>query len=100
MFFSLKNNKGSRVEAYLEGKFTQKYQDQRYAIYLLSEQQGRGTDLKTCQDIEFSGGNYLVISDVFSKRSQEQIIGRVGRLKNKGSYRNIIYIQGSKETVD
>lgn len=43
----------------------------QYAIYMLSETLGRGTDILTNEDIESNGGNFLLISDVFSKRSED-----------------------------
>lgn len=45
--------------------------NKNYGVYLLCESQGRGTDLQTNIDIEFRGGNYLILADVFGLRSQE-----------------------------
>jgi hypothetical protein len=37
----------------------------------MNESQGRGTDIQTNDEIESNGGSYLIIADVFSKRSEE-----------------------------
>ncbi|KEJ82814.1 Protein translocase subunit secA [Oxytricha trifallax] len=81
----VKNLRGGKVEASLEGTLCLKNQCGRYGVFVLSEQQGRGTDLKSSQEIEANGGLYLIVADVFTKRSHEQILGRVARLENKGS---------------
>ncbi|KEJ83129.1 preprotein translocase subunit SecA [Oxytricha trifallax] len=99
-FYSMKGVKGSKVDAYLEGKFKIQNSNKRYSVLLLTEIQGRGTDLPATKEIEDNGGLYLIISDVFSKRQTEQIIGRVGRLENKGQYRHMILISGSQDTVE
>ena len=65
-------------------------------MYLLNEQLGRGTDFPITKDIDSNGGNYLILADIFSKRQEEQLIGRVGRLNNNGAYRYIVYRHGEK----
>jgi hypothetical protein len=50
----------------------------------MSEQLGRGTDFPSSNDIESKGGIYLLIGNIFSSITTEQIKGRVGRLNNKG----------------
>ncbi|KEJ82485.1 Protein translocase subunit SecA [Oxytricha trifallax] len=99
-FFSMKNVKGTKLEAQFDQIFASKNGEGQYGVFLLNEQQGRGTDLKTNHEIEFNGGLFLIVSDVFSTRSTQQIIGRVGRLHRKGTYRQIIYKQGFKETIE
>ncbi|KEJ82417.1 hypothetical protein OXYTRIMIC_509 [Oxytricha trifallax] len=99
-FFSMKSVKGSKTDAYLEGKFNMKNTNKRFGVYLLSEVQGRGTDLQSSREIEQSGGIYLIIADIFARRSTSQIIGRVGRLENKGQWRQLIWQGGSLDTIE
>jgi len=61
-----------------------------YGVYLLPEFLGRGTDFRSTQAIESNGGNYLIVGDVFSSRSLEQIIGRVGRLGKRGRWHHFL----------
>ncbi|KEJ82507.1 Protein translocase subunit SecA [Oxytricha trifallax] len=83
-FFSMKGIKGSKADAYLEEKFNIQNTNKRYGVFLLSEIQGRGTDFHSSREIEDNGGIYLIVADIFSKKSTQQIVGRVGRLENKG----------------
>ncbi|KEJ82780.1 Protein translocase subunit secA [Oxytricha trifallax] len=99
-FYSMKGVKGSKADAYLEGKFNVRNSKKRFGVLLLTDMQGRGTDLQTSKEIEDSGGLYLIICDVFSKRSTQQIIGRVARLENKGQWRHVLLISGSQDTVE
>lgn len=41
----------------------------------------------------------IIIADVLSKRSEEQSIGRVGRLNKKGKWQRLLYEQGIKDSV-
>jgi hypothetical protein len=41
-------------------------QNKNYGVYLLSEAQGRGTDIKSNTEIELNGGNYLILADIFA----------------------------------
>ena len=52
----------------------------------MNEAQGRGTDMQTNDEINSNEGSFIIIGDVFTKRSEEKIIGRVGRLKTKGKW--------------
>ncbi|KEJ83066.1 Helicase conserved C-terminal domain containing protein [Oxytricha trifallax] len=99
-FFPMKNVKGTKVEAQFDHQFFSKNNDDQFGVFLLNEQQGRGTDLKTTHEIQFNGGLFLIVADIFSLRSTEQILGRIGRLHRKGTYKQVIYKQGSKETAD
>lgn len=64
---------------------------QMYGVYLLNEAHGRGTDIQTNDEINSTGGSYLIIADIFSKRSEEQIIGRIGRLNTRGQWKRVLY---------
>jgi hypothetical protein len=55
--------------------------------------------LKTSEEIERNGGNYLIITDVFSRRSEQQVINRTGRLNNRGSWRYQLCVIGSLDSV-
>jgi len=76
-----------------------KNEKKQYGIYLMNEAQGRGTDIPTNDEIESNGGSFLMILDVFSKRSEEQIKGRIGRLNTKGKWQRVLYSQGSKDSA-
>jgi hypothetical protein len=67
--YSLKASKADRVETILGKQFTAKNKDGNYGVYLLSEAQGRGTDMPTNGDIEANGGNFVTMLDVLSFRS-------------------------------
>ena len=41
--------------------------------------------MKTSEEIERNGGNNLIITDVFSRRSEQQVINRTGRINNRES---------------
>ncbi|KEJ82377.1 hypothetical protein OXYTRIMIC_535 [Oxytricha trifallax] len=99
-FFSMKGIKGSKADAYLEEKFNIQNTNKRYGVFLLSEIQGRGTDFHSSREIEDNGGIYLIIADIFSKKSTQQIVGRVGRLENKGQWRHVLWMRGSQDTVE
>ncbi|KEJ82723.1 hypothetical protein OXYTRIMIC_229 [Oxytricha trifallax] len=99
-FFSKKGVKGSKADAYLEEKFNIKNTNKRYAVFLLSEVQGRGTDFHSSREIEDNGGIYLLICDIFSKKSTQQIIGRVGRLENKGQWKHVLWQACCLDTVE
>lgn len=66
----------------------------------MNEAQGRGTDIQTNDEINSNGGSFLIIGDVFTKRSEEQIIGRVGRLNTKGKWQRILYEHGTKDSAE
>ncbi|KEJ82837.1 hypothetical protein OXYTRIMIC_444 [Oxytricha trifallax] len=83
-FHSMKNVKGPKLEVQFEQQFSQKNIEGQFGVFLMNEQQGRGTDFKTSHEIDFNGGLFLIVGDVFSSRSLDQIIGRVGRLNKKG----------------
>ena len=40
------------------------------------------------------------MADIFNKRAEEQIIGRIGRLDNKGTWQYVLFEKGSKDKVD
>ena len=66
----MKNIKAEKFDSWLDDVFTEKDSNNNYSVYLLTENQGRGTDLKSNADIELNGGNYLILADVFSLKSQ------------------------------
>lgn len=66
----------------------------------MTEAQGRGTDIQTNDEIDSNGGSYLIIADVFTTRSEEQIRGRVGRLNTNGKWQRILYEQGIKDSAE
>jgi hypothetical protein len=70
----------------IEGRYLMRNANKNYGIYLLNEAHGRGTDIQTNDEIDSNGGSFLIIAEVFSKRSEEQIIGRIGRLNTKGRW--------------
>ena len=55
--------------------------------------------MKTSEEIERNGGNSLLITDVFSRRSEQQVINRTGRLNNRGSWRYQLFVPGSLQSV-
>jgi len=55
--------------------------------------------LKTSEEIERNGGNNLIITDVFSRRSEQQVINRTGRLNNRGSWRYQLFVPRSLDSV-
>jgi hypothetical protein len=55
--------------------------------------------LKTSEEIERNGGNSLIITDVFSRRSEQQVINRTGRLNNRGSWRYQLFVPRSSDSV-
>ena len=55
--------------------------------------------MKTNEKIERNGGNYLIITDVFSRRSEQQVINRTGRLNNRGSWRYQLFVPRSLDSV-
>ncbi|CDW82389.1 UNKNOWN [Stylonychia lemnae] len=99
-FTSLAKTQAQTIEATIEGRYLMRNQLKQFGVYLMNESQGRGTDIQTNDEIESNGGSYLIIADVFSKRSEEQIIGRVGRLNTKGKWQRILYQQGIKDSAE
>lgn len=59
-----------QIDSLLDTRLTNRNYGGLYEVFVLTEQQGRGTDLKTCDDIEKKGGNYVVIADIFDSRSE------------------------------
>ena len=55
--------------------------------------------MKTSEEIERNGGNNLIITDVFSRRSEQQVINRTGRLNNRGSWRYQLFVPRSLDSV-
>ena len=100
LFFDMRKSKASPFNAAVEYSFLNKTTEGFYPVFLINEPQGRGTDFKTSDDIEESGGNYLLIVDIFSQRSLEQIIGRVGRLDKKGQWSYLLYSPNEIKTLD
>lgn len=72
--------KASKIETLFSSKFTTKNTNNCYGVYLVNSEQGRGTDLPTCEEIERAGGIYLIMSDAFTSKTEEQVKGRIGRL--------------------
>jgi hypothetical protein len=92
--------KPGEIDSLLDTRFTQRNSSGLYEVFVLSEEQGRGTDLKTNIDIEKNGGNYLMVVDIFETRSEQQVIGRTGRLDNRGQWHYFLYAHGSLDTID
>ena len=55
--------------------------------------------MKSSEEIERNGGNSLIITDVFSRRSEQQVIYRTGRLNNRGSWRYQLFVPSSLQSV-
>ena len=55
--------------------------------------------MKTSEEIERNGGNSLIIADVFSRRSEQQVINRTGRLNNSGSWHYQLFVPRSLDSV-
>ena len=55
--------------------------------------------MKTSEEIERNGGNSLFIIDVFSRRSEQQVINRTGRLNNRGSWCYQLFVPRSLDSV-
>ena len=62
--------KPGEIDSLLDTRFTQRNITGLYEVFVLSEEQGRGTDLKTSVDIEKNGGNYLIVADIFDTKSE------------------------------
>ena len=77
-----------------------KNQMKQYGVYLMNEAQGRGTDIQTNDEINSNGGSFLIIADVLTKRSEELLIGRVGRLNTEGKWQRILYELGTKDSTE
>ena len=90
----------SAIDSLLDTKYTVRNSSGLYEVFVLSEQQGRGTDLKTSVEIEKNGGNYVMGTDIFDIRTQQQVISRTGRLDNRGQWHYQIYAHGSLDSVD
>ena len=55
--------------------------------------------MKTSEEIERNGGNSLIVTDLFSRRSEQQVINRTGRLNNRGTWRYQLFAPGSLQIV-
>jgi len=81
---SLKNPKLPNVHNILEKEFNMRKANGLYGVFLIDEKLGRGTDFPTSYEIEANGGIFEITDKVYSSKTEEQIIARVARLKNKG----------------
>jgi hypothetical protein len=90
----------SAIDSLLDTKYTVRNSSGLYEVFVLSEQQGRGTDLKTSVEIEKNGGNYIMATDIFDIRTQQQVISRTGRLDNRGQWHYQLYAHASLDSVD
>jgi hypothetical protein len=90
----------SAIDSLLDTRYTVRNNSGLYEVFVLTESQGRGTDLKTSAEIEKNKGNYIMLTDVFDTRSEQQVISRTARLENRGQWHYQLYVPGSLDTVD
>lgn len=67
---SMKSLKVNKVDSLIQERFTSKDKNSNYEVFLLSEYFGRGNDIPTTLDIEAYGGSHLILTDLFSSKSQ------------------------------